>query len=87
MRGGYGMKRLAALCAAGVMLLSACGGDGGDETSAGGGVTTTAHDMAGGQHTDHVGNPTIGARNRRFHRGSACDTPGSIALREARSLA
>ena len=52
------MKRLAALCAVGVMLLSACGGDGGDETSASGGVTTTAHDMAGGQHTDHVGNPT-----------------------------
>ena len=54
------MRRLTALCAAGVILLSACG-DGGDVESSSGGVTTTAHDMAGtggAPHTDHVGNPT-----------------------------
>ena len=57
------MKRVAALCVAVVVSLSACGDDGGGDDGAAstGDRSTAMKDMpgtGGGQHTDHVGRPT-----------------------------
>jgi plastocyanin len=56
------MRRMATLCAALAIALSACGDDGGEQTTAAGGpdTTTMRHNdgLTGGEHTDHVGRPT-----------------------------